>query len=468
MNHKNTMPDKEEMMGWIKAYTKWPHRMTGTPEGRASAEFTADVFRNLGLAEVDIEPVSSICYETSICELKIDGEVVECQLANGTNRRSKLGKNETDVQDAPIVYLNRGTEEDFDNIDVEGKIVLCDCFFKPYKCKEYMKSFKDAKVYDPHNKLDREMNVYNIYSPNDWPFNYLRAKEKGAAAFVGILQNYMDCHYLHEDYSDIIDIDGYMSMAGLWISREDGEKLKKHLSGSDSYGSVRVTTEYALKDALNVKGVVKGKTDDILVIHSHHDAMCKGGVQDASGMSVVFSLAKYFASLPKDEVKTTIMFLSTDSHYTDYEGHVGFIDKRRKNGERIIMDIAIEHIGKAMELDENNNIVLYDESEVRQIYVSNISNLPEIVFDLVKKYDLEKLMLLPVEQRKSGEYQSGDVNSDAYDFNVSGIPVVSLIAAPMYIYHNSDDESKVDEDSLEPVARMFIELVVKIWNMLGY
>ncbi len=467
MNINDRKPNKEEMMAWIRTYTKWPHRMTGTPEGRASAEFTADTFRRLGLSEVEMEPVPSVCYETSVCQLEIDGDAIECHLANGTNRISELGKKDTEVKDADVVYLGRGTEEDFENIDLEGKIVICDCYFKTHSHKEYMKHFQGARAYDPYNKLDRKVNIYNIFSPNDWPFNYLRAKKGGAAAFVGILQNYMDCHYLHEDYSYIVDLDSYMDIPSLWISRTDGEALKKK-ADANMTGSAHVVTEYSQKQALNVKGLVKGKSDDILLIHSHHDATCRGGVQDASGMSVVFALAKYFASLPKDALKTSIMFLATDSHYTDYEGHVGFIDKRTANGERIIMDIAVEHIGKAMELDEHNNMILYDESEARQIYVSNIQGLPQAVYELVEKYDLEKLMLLPVGQQAEGEYKSGSVNSDAHDFSVAGIPVISLIAAPMYIYHNSDDADKVHEASLEPVARMFIECVSKVWDILKY
>ena len=77
-------------------------------------------------------------------------------------------------------------------------------------------------------------------------------------------------------------------------------------------------------------------------------------------------------------------------------------------------------------------------------------------------------MILPVETRKEGAYQSGDVNSDAYDFNVRGIPVVSLISAPMYLYHDTDDIDKVHEDSLAPVAKMFIELLQQVWDELGY
>ena len=463
-NHEN-MPEKEEMLSWIRGFTKWPQRMTGTPEAKASAEYVRDTFQRLGLQEVAIEKVPSVCHFTETCSLQVNGKQIDCHPANGTNRADETGRFETKTEDAEIIYLGRGTEEDFVGVDVTGKIVVCDCYFKPHRHKDYMRFFDGATVYDPENKLEKDWNIYNIYSPNDWPFNYLRAYAKGAAGFVGALQNFMNGHYDHEDYSDIVDMDGYQEMAAVWVSREDGEYLK---SVSGAKASFNVATLYEYRDALNVKGVVKGLSDDIVVIHSHHDATCRGAVQDASGMSVVLSLAKYFASRPKEELKTTVMFLATDSHYTDYEGHVGFLDQIEKNGEKIIIDFAVEHIGKAMELDDDNNIILYNESEARQMYVSKIDHLPQKVHELVAKYGLEKMMILPVETRKEGAYQSGDVNSDAYDFNVRGIPVVSLISAPMYLYHDTDDIDKVHEDSLAPVAKMFIELLQQVWDELGY
>lgn len=457
-------PNKVDMISWIKGFTKWPHRMTGTLEGEASAAYTADVFQSLGLKEVAIESVPSVCHFTTTCSLNVDGESIDCFPANGTNRDSEIGEKVTAADGVDIVYLGRGAQEDFENVDVKGKIVVCDCFFKQHSNKQYMNYFEGAKAFDPEGWLDKERNIFNIFSPNDWPFNYLRASAAGAAGFVGVLQNFMDCNYYHEDYSDIVDLDEYMKTAGVWVSRDDGQRLKE-AAQNGAKGSLHVTTIYEYKEALNVKGRLKGQSDDIILIHSHHDATCHGAVQDASGMSVVFALAKFFSEIPEEERKTDLMFLSTDSHYTDYEGHIGFIEKRKTEGEHILIDLAIEHLGKEMELDEENQIILGQENEARQFYVSNIQGLPDTVYELIRKYDLRRTMVLPVEHGENGEYKSGDVNSDAYDFNVNGIPVISLISAPMYIYHNSDDIDKVDECSLEPVANMFIDLTKKIWEL---
>ena len=89
---------------------------------------------------------------------------------------------------------------------------------------------------------------------------------------------------------------------------------------------INVETESEYKKALTVTGMLEGMADDIVLVHSHHDAAVEGGVQDASGMSVVFALAQHFAAMPKAERKTTMMFVSTDSHYPDYEGHDKFLD----------------------------------------------------------------------------------------------------------------------------------------------
>ena len=178
-------------------------------------------------------------------------------------------------------------------------------------------------------------------------------------------------------------------------------------------------------------------------------------------MSEVFALAHFFAKIPEDLREKTLMFVATDSHYTDYEGHVGFLENRKKAGDKIIADFAIEHVAQEMDLDENNNIILTGEPETRIIYIDDRDGLFEFVKSAVKKYDLDKTVLFPVRGKSGGEYTSDDVCSDAYDFNAEGIPVVSLLAAPMYLFHNSDTIEKVHADSLEQIFNLYAYMILK-------
>ena len=52
-----------QMANWVKELTRWPHRKTGTYEGRKSAEYVEKEFKKLGLINVEIQYADSLCTE---------------------------------------------------------------------------------------------------------------------------------------------------------------------------------------------------------------------------------------------------------------------------------------------------------------------------------------------------------------------------------------------------------------------
>lgn len=453
--------NRQQMMEWIKGFTALPHRKTGTKEGLMSAEYVKETFKSIGLQDVDIEIAKSVCVDCKQQELTIDGKAVKCFFANGTNRGALTGDFVKKSGEVEIVYLGRGTEADFQNVDVRNKLVLCDVYFKSSHPMELLTWCDGAEIYDPEKKAEKPLKKYDIYAPNDWPYNYQRAMEQGAAGFVGILQNFMDCYYYHEDYIDIVKMDKYMELPAVWISREDGEGLKEELKNAKLKGHLNVHTVYEEKDARIVKGEIRGESEEIIVIHSHHDAVGSGAVQDASGMSVVFALADYFSKLPECLLEKTLMFVATDSHYTDYNGHVGFLENRKNNNDNIVLDFAIEHVAQEMDLDDDYNIILTGEPETRMLYVEDTNGLLELARESIEKYDLEKTVILPVRGKSKGDYTRSDVCSDAYDFNAAGIPVVSMLSAPMYLFHNTDSIDKIHEPSLDKILQTYAHMIVQ-------
>ena len=221
---------------------------------------------------------------------------------------------------------------------------------------------------------------------------------------------------------------------------------------------------YGYKNALNISGKLKGKSPEIILMHSHHDAVFAGAVQDASGISEMLALAKYFSQVPEKEREKTMMFAATDTHYTDYMGHQAFIKKRMAEGEKMVLDIAIEHIGKETYFDENYVEHETGEVESRVVYITRESGLNDIVIDKFKEYGLDKTIFFQVglKHNLDGEYEFSpdEVISDAYYFNEWGIPVVSMVAAEMYIYHPSDKPNRIPIDALEPFGMAFAEIAM--------
>lgn len=469
--NKALFPKKEEIFTWIQDLSKWGHRKTGTPEGRKSAEYIAEKMRSFGLEEVKIEEVPSICMTVEDYGLQIDGREVECFYANGTNRGAERGTFEigTKGQTQEFLYLGAGEEADFEHTDVKGKIVVCDIFFPLVDIKDFQEMFEGAQLYDPEGKTERKMKKYHIYSPGNWPFNYYRAMHKGAAGFIGILENYYDDPYWYsEDYDDIGNLYDatYMSLPALWISRSSGKALKEKFAKQPVLkGTMKMKSTYEYKNALNVSGKLPGKSPEIILAHSHHDAVFSGAVQDASGISEMLALANYFSQIPRDERKKTMMFAATDTHYTDYEGHQAFIRRRKELGEKLILDIAMEHIGKETYFDDNYQEHETGEVESRLVYISKYPGLKDIVIDQFKKYNLDKTLFCPVELKnglgEEYEFSEDEVISDAYYFNEAGIPVISMVCGEMYIYHPSDTPDRIPLEQLEPIGMAFASIALE-------
>lgn len=475
--NKALFPKKEEIFSWIENLCQWGHRKTGTPEGRKSAEYIAGKFKEFGMEDVEIEKVPSMCMFVKEHSLEIDGEEIENFYVNGTNRGAEegvfsIGEN---GEQQEFVFAGDGLDKDFEKLDVKDKIVICSINLLDASPLDMLEWNENWECYDPDNRMAGKKKS-DIYSPCNWPGNYFKALKKGAKGFIGILENYMDDPYWYnEDYTEIGEVQGikYMSLPAMWISRSAGKKLKEKMAGNKSLkGHMKMISEYAYKDALNVKGVLPGISDYIILVHSHHDAVFAGAVQDASGISEMLALGKYFSQLPKEERKKTMMFAATDTHYTDYMGHQGFIRRRQADKDNIILDIAIEHVAKEAVFDENMNLYETGEPESRLFYIGEETGMYDFVKDTVKKYGLDKSIFGTARTGKGldtdelYEFKQDEVISDGYYFNESGIPVISVVSGPQYLFHPSDTPDRIPLDLLEPVGMAFAEIALEAADRL--
>jgi hypothetical protein len=271
-----------------------------------------------------------------------------------------------------------------------------------------------------------------------------------------------DPYWYSEDYTfygEDMGID-FMKLPGMWISKSSGAVLKEKFAKNGTLpGKMHITSRYEYRDALNVKGVIKGASDEIVLCHSHHDAVYEGGVQDASGMCEVLALAQYFSNPENKKSDKTYMFAAMDSHFTDYHGHEAFVEARKNAGENVTHDFSIEHIGRDA-IIEDGRFVQTGKCVPQMFYVSLDKKLIKNAIKGIRRHDLSGTLIVPVEHREDKEYTDEDnVISDANVFEMAGIKIVSLISAPAYLFHPSDTKEMVMKERLVPIGLMYAEMM---------
>jgi hypothetical protein len=177
-------------------------------------------------------------------------------------------------------------------------------------------------------------------------------------------------------------------------------------------------------------------------------------VEDASGVAEVLALAKYFGAVPKEQREKTLMFVSLDTHFSMYQGHLDLIKKIRERKMNVIVDIVLEHIGKEV-VEKDGQLQETGYVEPRGIFVTENPFLLALVTQAVSRHNLERTVVLPT-------YTILGVPTDAGDFNRRGFTVISLISPPLYIYDSIDTPDKVAFDQLNPVAQAFADIIVSI------
>ena len=203
--------------------------------------------------------------------IKADGwefqrAVLTCTDADGTSHQIQLGAYQTEfITDGPtafsLVYLGRGTEEDYQNRDVTGKLVLAD-----------------------------------INQRDEWWINYpvYQAHLKGASALIAV----QDGGYgeFDEEALNAQDIAGPSSAPAFSISRKDAALLKSLLA--EQGGEISVTLDAFSRimpdcTTYNIVGMIPGiHPDRMIMLSAHYDSYFSGFQDDNTAVAMMLGIAK--------------------------------------------------------------------------------------------------------------------------------------------------------------------------------
>jgi len=421
-----TSADARQMMAWIEAVVAQGIRRPGYPADRWVEGWAAEELRRLGLADVRLEPVELPYWEP---------------------RHAELIAGDERYVGFPLPHAAPGdvdAELTLDGGDVRGRLAVSqlDLLRMPQSGFRLLAT----SAYDPEGDFDTLEQVL----PFGARFREVMdpAIAAGALGFVGLLTGFP---WETRDYYVPYDAVA-RPIPGVWLSGADGRRLLARLARGPVHGRLTVDVVQHPVTTHNVIGTLPGRSNEWVVIASHHDAPWASAVEDASGIALVLAQAALWAALPREERPHNLLFLLTSGHMAEAAGTRAFIARYAALLERTVLQLHLEHVARRC-IAIDGALQPTDEPEVRWWFTSRIPALQRAVAAALATHDLRRSLVLPPDV-----FGPMPTTDGAY-FHPAGVPLVHFLTAPMYLFDSCDTLDKIHQASLEPLTHAVADII---------
>lgn len=452
------VPSTQRIFGWIEDLVGLGYRRTGTVAGYAAAAYVKCQLESLGIDEVFYETATTWQWTADEASVEVDGSPIDAfPSAHSFVTPDAPSRFATPAGglNAELVDVGLGTPVEIAAADLQGKIAVFDLkFLLPPAGLAALTEF----LWDPEASIAQP----SLITGNPYITNYdtvlAEVMEAGAVGFIGVLADYFNSNQYYNEYYRRLQV----TIPGYWVAPGEGAHLRQLMSEQPGLtASLVMRGERREVEARSVVGILHGASDETIMVQSHHDAAFDGAVEDGSGVAAVLAQAQYFASQPVESRARTLMFVTMDSHFTGYQGHMALVDKYIIDPDSpydVVANVTLEHIGKQGVIDADGELEIQDQHEIRGVFENVGPTLKAQIVQSVVDHDLRRLAVL------NGQALCATVGipTDASFVCLNGVPTVSLIAGPNYLYDIADTLDKVDQSQLVPVTEAFIEIIEAI------
>ncbi len=438
-------PTEEEIFGYIRDIYNFGSRRPGSPEAAATAEYIVARLEEFGFEEIHVETTTFDYWKPLQWNLTVD-------MGSGPTSLESFyvpysGPTSAAGVSAPVVYVGNGEPAEWRGQDLKGKIVLVDLPVMNVSWDQL--EIFSFMAYDPTGNTAGWTRPYPIgWMLHFWEI-YPALEEAGVAGIIGILNDYPEM----SDLSYYAPYDGILrEVPSLYIREDDGQLLKEALSdGAEVEARIVLEAEVTLEggQAPLIYAVLPGRSSSTFIIHSHYDSPWPSAVEDSSGTGMVLALARYYSEVPPAERQRTLVFLFTGSHMVGSPTNDDFLKRHQDDIlGNTLFDIAIEHIADDYPFNDH-------QPSARGTFVTENPVVITLFARSLVQTGLRRTLIFPTETPLG-------VPTDAGHFEEAGIPIVSLISGPVYLFDKADTLDRIVKEDLEPLAAMYIDFIARM------
>ncbi len=454
-------PTNERIFSWIKDLASFPHRRPGSPEDLKAEEYLISQLKKLGIKNITKEEIPIKYWQAEKWSLKVETDSgfkpFPCFYVPYTGFTPEQGIT------AEMVYVGVGRAKDFARKKVKGKIVVAEV---PFPSLPYGLMLRLLPVYyfsDPEKSVGLgfkeplifvRRNFLGYFTEENHPKDdvYWQAVERGAVGILLILKDQptnSNTHY--GPYDGILK-----PLPGFWIGKYDGEKLKE-LAKKGRKAKIILRGKIQNSVSHNIYGILPGKSERMIIIHSHHDSPFKGAVEDGAGCAQVLAQAWSWSKLPKEKRPKTLLFLFTTGHFYGSIGSDTFAQKHKNDLlKKADVIFTLEHIGAREAIEgKDRNYQFTGYLEIGGIFASPQTYTIASAVKMLSQHKLPRTSLIPV------DFMGPAPPTDASGFVLEdlSVPILSWITGPAYLLCAEDTLDKIDRSQLAKFSRAITDLV---------
>ena len=300
-------------------------RISGFPSSSTTVDWAVNEFRKAGIADVKTQEINQD--EKSSLWLPLSWKVTligDQAFGSGSNDvalESALPVSPSTLKGgtitAPLVYVGAASPAVLQHIDVKGKIAV------------------QLIVPQGHMMFERGA----VDSRAD------ALVERGAIGIFNLVR--LPGNELSRDFSNC-------GNPCFNIGGRDGLFLESVLDRAAQAGAtdkVRARIELQTQTYRNLKAtngvaVIRGTSDEVIVLNAHVDGWFDGAGDNGDGLAVLVALARHFGK-PANKPQRTIAFVASAGHHTPgINGPRSFVSSNPELAKKAIMFVNIEHVAQ--------------------------------------------------------------------------------------------------------------------------
>ena len=429
--------DQKKVVGFslesLNAGDKVWGRRAATPSYQHTIEWVVSEFSAVGLKDARVEPfaVTTTMWVPRAWKVQVLGDPAFGPGTADVTLQSAFPQpgGATMQQTAPVVYVGHGTDADLAGRDVRGKIAIVHVRPEP--------SLFGAAEQGVAAKLVERFGAVGVINAIEGPgnANYIDGRFACGKAPCFIVGG-NDAWFLQT-------VVGQAANAGVL------DKLKIAMS-------LDAAEQGDLKSANGV-GVIPGKSPKRVIINAHADGYFQGGDDNASGVAVLTSLARYFAKQPQPQ--HTLMFVASGGHHGPGNGPTSLVAAHPELKDGTILILNLEHVAYADvvrgKVRAQGNIGMSWETSVTESAKAiGVTNESPFLFDL---WAHASRCFGVATYQSAGTTVSGDLGG----YRSLGVPMTQMIQSGTFYHSSGDVYEQASPEGLERAARFHAYFIEK-------